>query len=109
MPYVRCPVCADTYHLLVRENISDWENDHVTERDEYGTPLLRCIRCWVSLRVGHIVTLRIPPKNAVSALEAGLKGIVEATAQGEEELFLMVFGDIRVWCRRDELFYVPGQ
>lgn len=107
MPYARCPVCQNLFHLQVRtRSPADWEREHVRERDEDGTPLLECIRCWVDLRPGHRVTLRVVPDDLAGVLAAGDEGVVEST-DGDE--IRVRFGATLAALRREDLFYVPGQ
>jgi len=102
MPYVICPVCSASYHLVVRGNLQAWEAEHVTERTENGAPLLTCIRCWVELKPGYKVTLR----TEHGQLPAGSEGIVQSC---ENEKFSVSFGTLQAELARSELFYVVGQ
>ena len=106
MPYVICPVCNQSFHLLVRGNIDAWHAEHVKERTENGTPLLHCIRCWVDLRPGHKVTLRVSRPELEEIFTSRLEGTVISQNDG---VFLVSFGTAQVTAIRSELSYVIGQ
>ena len=106
MPYVICPVCNQSFHLLVRGNIDAWHAEHVKERTENGTPLLHCIRCWVDLRPGHKVTLRVSRPELEDIFKSRPEGIVISESDG---VYLISFGAAQVTATRSELSYVIGQ
>jgi hypothetical protein len=107
MPFVRCNICSDLFHLSIRGDLAVWEKEHVSERDNNGTPLLKCIRCWVELRAGHKVVSRI--ENQEIQLITGAAGVVASVEANQENNILVRFGSQLVRCKREDLFYVPGQ
>lgn len=109
MPYVFCPICHDFFHLKIHGDIAAWEQQHVIDRTKNGTPLLKCIRCWVELRVGHLVTIRtVPPTSTL--LQVGQQGCVISTQLINNDMIITVrFGEQHYDFKRDELFYVMGQ
>ena len=107
MPYARCPVCADAYHLRVVIPLDEWERTRVTQRDSDGTPLLKCVRCWVELRAGHRVTVRSVPPDLDAKLRAGQEGVVVASLEGGR--VRARFGTIDTEMRREDLLYIVGQ
>jgi hypothetical protein len=108
MPYARCPVCQNLFHLLVRaQSLADWEREYV--RDANGTALLKCFRCWVDLRPGHRVTLRVVPDDLAGVLFVGDEGVVESTGDGEGSEIVVRFGATLSALKRDDVFYIPGQ
>ena len=109
MPFARCPVCNDSFHLSVRGDLREWEREHVRERGADGTPLLKCIRCWVELRRGHQVTLRALSAERMGSLSAGQQGVVESGEAGMGEEIAVRFGETLARFKREELFYVVGQ
>lgn len=109
MPFVSCPVCGDSYHLLVQIPLEQWEAEHITQRSEAGVPLLKCIRCWVELRMGHKVTVRSVPVAYSHQIQPGDEGVVISDEIDNPERIRVSFGLIEaVFCRED-LFYVIGQ
>lgn len=109
MPYARCPVCNDSFHLKVKGDPREWERQHVGERTVDGTPLLKCIRCWVELRPGHQVTVRTSPSKFSSSPSIGQHGVVELDASEAGGKVTVRFGESLIKFRREELFYVVGQ
>ena len=109
MPYVRCPVCNEWFHLSIRIPHDEWEREHVRERDANGIPLLKCIRCWVELRPGHRITLRQVLEASDGVLAVGQEGVVEAGAEMEGGDILVRFGETLASFKREDLSYVPGQ
>lgn len=110
MPYVICPICHDLFRLKINGDISVWEQQHVVDRTENGTPLLRCVRCWVELRVGHLVMIRTVPLAATTLLQAGQQGHVTSTRLINHHMVITVrFGEQHYDFRREDLFYVIGQ
>jgi len=97
------------YHLSVRGALDEWEREHVRERDANGIPLLPCIRCWVELRPGHRVTLRLVPDGVDGRLAVGQEGVVASGAETEGGDIRVRFGETLGSFKRTELFYVPGQ
>jgi hypothetical protein len=109
MPFARCPVCHDSFHLAIRSDPKEWERQHVRERAEDGTPLLKCIRCWVELKPGHQVTVRSLPLGFQGNLSIGQRGVVEAGASEDGSRVTVRFGQALVAFEREQLFYVVGQ
>lgn len=109
MPYARCPVCQNLFHLLVRaQSLADWEREHVRERDANGTALLKCFRCWADLRPGHRVALRAVPDDLAGVLSAGDEGVVESAGDDGSEIRVR-FGATLAALKRDDVFYIPAQ
>lgn len=109
MPYARCPVCQQVFHLAVRGSPVEWEREHVKERAADGTPLLKCIRCWVTLRPGHKVTVREIPDAYANELHIGQEGIVQTQAASPDGEVAVTFGPLHALMKRETLFYVVGQ
>jgi len=81
----------------------------VRERSADGTPLLKCIRCWVELKPGHQVTLRSLPAGCFGTLSPGQRGVVESSSSGKSGEIVVRFGEILAQLKREDLFYVVGQ
>ena len=108
MPLAVCPVCNASFHLLVRGDPGAWESAHVQERNAEGTPLLKCFRCWVELRPGHRVTVRVLPEAQGLGLVLGQEGIVESPGALEGRIVVR-FGATLAEFSREHLYCVPGQ
>ena len=109
MPYIRCPVCQDLYHLLVKTpSLEEWEREHVRERDADGVPLLECPGCWMDLRAGHRVRLRSVPQELAGVLGIGQEGIVESPAGADGGEILVRLGETLGSFKREDLSYIPG-
>ena len=109
MPYARCPVCQAVFHLAVRGSPAEWEREHVRERTADGTPLLKCIHCWVTLRPGHKVTIRVLPSQYANLLVAGQEGVVQTPETDHEREIIVDFGSVQAGLKREALSYVVGQ
>lgn len=108
MPYARCPVCQSVFHLAVRGTPEAWERQHVRERAQDGTPLLKCLGCSVDLRPGHRVAVRTLPPHLAAFLSIGDLGVVESQVAAGRTSVAVRFGQLRAELKREELSYVPG-
>lgn len=89
--------------------MAEWTSKHVRERTAEGTPLLECIRCWVELREGHLVTVRLVPSEYADFINQGQQGVVALTAQANQGKIRVSFGEVSYDFSRDMLSYVIGQ
>lgn len=111
MAFALCPVCNDMFHLSLRGGPREWEaweREHVRERAADGTPLLKCVRCWVELKPGHRVVLRELPSELSGVLSVGATGVVSAGAGSGSGKVPVQFGGLSVELPREALFYVVG-
>lgn len=47
MPFAKCPNCEIIHHLLVRDNIEEWDKKLPVSEDGYR--YLECFSCWKKL------------------------------------------------------------
>ena len=108
MPFGRCPVCGATYHLNVGPPIEEWYRRHWPQVPVGAEVPGECFRCWVLLRVGHRVTLRVVPDELAGRVAVGAEGIVTSAEPGPPPAYLIEFsgtGSVAARFRRDELYF----
>ena len=112
MPFGRCPVCGASYHMSIGLPVDEWYRRYwpgVTFGAEVPG---ECIRCWVPLRVGHRVTVRVVPNELADAVSVDTAGVVSAVEPGEAPMFVVELQGAGVASgrfRRSGLWYVVGQ
>lgn len=112
MPFGCCPVCGAGYHMSAGLPVEEWYNRYWPGVPVGAEVPGECIRCWVPLRVGHRVTVRVVPDALAGAVSAGTAGVVSAVEPGAVPAFVVEFqgaGVARGRFRRSELWYVVGQ
>ena len=112
MPFGRCPVCGAGYHLSVGLPVDEWYRRYWPGVPFGAEVPGECFRCWVPLRVGHRVTVRIAPDDLAGAVATGAAGVVSAVEPGVVPVFVVELqgaGVVSGRFRRAELWYVPGQ
>jgi len=102
-------VCGAGYHMSVGLPVDEWY-----PRYWPGVPFGaevpgECFGCWVPLRVGHRVTVRVVPNELAGAVATGAAGVVSAVEPGKSPLFVVALQDASGRFRRVELSCVPGQ
>ncbi len=112
MPFGRCPVCGSSYHMSIGLPVDEWYRRYWPGVPVGAEVPGECIRCWIPLRVGHRVTVRVVPDGLTGVVSVGIEGVVSAVEPGKTALFVVEFqgaGIARGKFRREELWYVIGQ
>jgi hypothetical protein len=112
MPFGRCPVCGAIYHMSVGLPVDEWYRRYWPGVPFGAEVPGECFRCWVPLRVGHRVTVRVVPAQLAGAVAAGATGVVSAVEPGEVPVFVVDLQGADGTSgrfRRGELWCVPGQ
>jgi hypothetical protein len=98
--------------MSVRLPVDEWYRRYWPEVPIGAEVPGECLQCWVPLRVGHKVTVRLDPGELAGAVATGAAGVVSAVEPGEVTVFVVELegaGVGRRRFRRNELWYVPGQ
>jgi hypothetical protein len=112
MPFGRCPVCGASYHMSVGLPVDEWYRQYWPGVPFGAEVPGECIRCWVPLRVGHRVTIRVVPAELAGTVNPGTAGVVTAVEPGEQPVFVVELQGAEVASgrfRRPELWYTVGQ
>jgi hypothetical protein len=46
MPYSKCPVCGQTFHLLVTTDLAKWYAEHAPGKKVGKEVSMKCFDCW---------------------------------------------------------------
>ncbi len=112
MPFGRCPVCGAGYHMSVGLPVEEWYRRHWPGVPFGAEVPGECFGCWVPLRLGHRVSVRVVPNELGGAVATGAAGVVSAIEPGAVPVFVVALQGASVPSgrfRRVELSCVPGQ
>ena len=112
MPFGRCPVCGQSYHLNVSLPQDEWYRQCWPTIPVGDVVPGKCIGCWVPLRIGHQVIVRVVPDALAGTVCVGEAGVVLAIEAVDELAFVVGLvkpGVPSSRFRREELSYMAGQ
>jgi hypothetical protein len=78
LPYCQCPVCGQSFHLLVRENLEAWYQRWAPGSSTEDLVPVLCLSCWRDARRG---ALDIEALDLPAALKARLRSQAEDLAE----------------------------
>lgn len=113
MPWFICPVCGKLGHASIRdEHPAEWvirasRADGYEPVDSVTAPF-RCPMCWMPLKKGHHVKLRVVPETYSEQLKELQEGIVEVPAN-DAGLIQVNFDGFVAKCKRTDLWFIPGK
>ena len=73
MPYSKCPVCGDSFHLLVREDLETWHSSRGIQIGDVASE--KCFGCWRDLREYDVVEVIDAPED-IAGVTVGDLGAV---------------------------------
>ena len=112
MPFGRCPACGAGYYMSVGLPVDEWYRRYWPGVPFGAEVPGECFGCWVPLRVGHRVTVRVVPGELAGAVATGAAGVVSAVEPDGLPVFVVALHGASIPSgrfRRVELSYVPGQ
>jgi hypothetical protein len=112
MPFSRCPVCGELFHLNIGLPLDEWYHSYWPQVHIGDEVPGECLLCWVELRPGHRVTIRSVPEELGACVDVGTPGVITATEPGSLPVLVVALEKASVPSgrfRRSDLYYVPGQ
>jgi hypothetical protein len=75
MPYSKCPICSQLFHLTITKDLDQWYRKHAPDKKIGDEVSIQCFGCWKELKEYDVVRVISEP-DTVSAAKIGDIGAV---------------------------------